>query len=58
MLNDMNINRIRVAYQTVQPSLHVHIETINETTDVHEVIQILADGIEEITQSDLRQVPA
>jgi hypothetical protein len=58
LLNDMNINRIRVAYQTVQPSLHVHIDTINETTDVHEVIQILADGIEEMTQSDLRQVPA
>jgi hypothetical protein len=54
MLHDIAMRDQVVVYQQITPQLAVRIDTIQETTDIEQVLNVLADGIEEACQSNLR----
>jgi hypothetical protein len=54
MLHDIAVNRIRINYTQLTPQVAVTIDTVAQTTDVDDVINRIADGVDRCRQADLR----
>jgi len=57
MLLDIATRDYQVTYQTLTPQIAVNVDTIRESADVNQVIEVLADWTEEVANSSL-WVPA
>jgi len=57
MLLDISTRDYQVTYQTLTPQIAVNVDTIRESADVNQVIEVLADWTEEVANSSL-WVPA